>query len=154
MPTLHLGVIDIPYQAAPTKRGKKSAATVTTGDVAEILESEYHVMQHFFELHQADIAKSLEESMEGALETLLMGGKVSTDLSTVMASASSEIDDMFKNMISNKELDGLGYPGIPTQASLMGVDHRKKNPYKRRPPRPSFKDTGLYLASFRSWFET
>ena len=152
--TLHLGVIDQPYRTAITaasrrRRKKVSAATKTTGDVAVYLEDKYHVMEHFFELHKDGIAKSLENSLAGSLETMMMGGPATLSFGT----AESEIDASFKNMLSNKELDRLGYPGIPTMAALRGVNHRMLHPYARRPSRPSFIDTGLFQASFKSWID-
>ena len=124
---------------------------MTTGDVAEILEAKYHVMEIYFSLHEAQIAADLEDSLSGALETLLMGGPAQTH---GYEGALSKIEDGFKQMLSQRELDGLGYPGIPTKAAQMGVSHRFKSGYtKNRTPRPSLIDTGLYQASFKSWIE-
>lgn len=158
---LHLGVIDLPYvepapapkkvragKRRPSKRVAKKSAIATTGDVAEILESKYHVMELFWQLHQADVAKDFELSMSGAFESLVMGGPVTLD---VHGSATLKLEDRFKQMLSNKELDSLGYPGIPTAAAEAGVSHRFKRAYKKRAARPSFVDTGLYSASFKSW---
>jgi hypothetical protein len=164
MPILHLGVIDIPYVEAPAapkkiaKAGrrprphKKHAAkygNVTTGDVAGFIENRYHVMEIFWELHQDAIAADFENSISGAIETLLMGGPANLD---VMGTATSQLEDRFKQMLSGRELDTLGYPGIPTAAAEAGVSHRHKSGFtKNRTPRPSFIDTGLYQASFKSW---
>jgi hypothetical protein len=159
---LHLGVADLPYstpESAPRKPPKKpgkrprksigkSGEVMTTGDVAEILEAKYHVIEHFAQLHEGDIAHALENSMQGALESVLMGAPVSQD---IFGSATSEIEDAFRKMIDSKELDTIGYPGIPTAAAEKGVSHRFKRPYVRRPARPSFQDTGLYETSFKSW---
>lgn len=158
MTTLHLGVIDIPYSAqfapAPTVRkggkprkvGPGHNRGTTTGDVAEILEDRYHVMEIFFEVHQADIAKALEGSIEGALQNALMGAPAAQD---PLAGAHSQIEALFKQFLSNKGLDALGYPGVPTAAALAGVNHRLK--LRRGPSRPSFIDTGTFQASFKSW---
>ena len=121
---------------------------MTTGDVAEILEAKYHVMELFWELHQADIARDFEGSMLGSFESLVMGGPITLDLH---GTATSKIEDRFKQMLSNKELDSLGYPGIPTAAAEAGVSHRFKRAYKRRASRPSFVDTGLFMSSFKAW---
>lgn len=164
MPTIHLGVIDIPYNEPSSANGKparkaskhprphKSQAAkygnMTTGDVAEILEAKYHIMELYWNLHEAQIAADLEESLSGALETFLLGGPIAA---TGFESALSKMEDSFKQMLSQRELDTLGYPGIPTLAAQMGVSHRFKRPYAKRPPRPSFIDTGLYQASFKAW---
>jgi len=159
---LILGAVDIPYAFEPkeiraTKRriGKARKApksanpnnTITTGDVAEILEAKYHVMENFFELHKADIAHDLEEAIGGRLENILAGAPISNSASA-FAEAESAIETRFRNMLATKELDQLGYPGIPTRASLEGVSHRFKHPYAKRAPRPSFVDTGLFSSAF------
>lgn len=155
MKTLHLGVVDIPYVAAETpaqqrKRVKKRphppAGAKTTGDVAEILEAKYHVMEAFYEIHGQEIGDGLAEAMAGSMETVLLGGPIPSD---PIAAGTSQIKHMFDMFITNKEMDALGYPGVPTKASLMGVSHRFKK--RKGGPRPSFVDTGLYLTSFEAW---
>lgn len=161
MTTLHLGVVDVPYVKnepvrSRNKRLKRqehpSGEHVTTGDVADILEDEYHPMEVFFELHGQDIADRMAASIDGAMENLLIaGGPVTAD---VFGDLTSGIEDDFKAFLTNKEMDALGYPGVPTQASLKGVNHRLKHPYaKRNKSRPSFVDTGLYQASFKAWVD-
>jgi hypothetical protein len=168
--TLHLGVIDIPYgnpTLAPLKakkgkitaKGKKkkasvkkaaSAKTITTGDVAEILEEEYHIMRQFFEMNSGAIVKDLEKSLAGKLESVLLGALPNGD---PFLEGTSKIDERFRRFLTRGDLEKVGYPGVPTQAALRGVNHRLKHPYKRRAPRPSFIDTGLYQANFKSWVE-
>lgn len=136
---LHLGVVDVPY----VDEGGK-----TTGDIAEILEAKYHVMGIFYEQHKEDIARALEVSVQGALENLLLGSPIG---SNSLGSAESEIKHLFSRFLESKEMDTLGYPGVPTQASLKGVSHRFKR--KRGPVRPSFIDTGLYETNFAAWVD-
>lgn len=139
---LHLGVIDIPYDH--TDKG------TTTGDVAEILEAKYHPMEIFYALHQQQIADDVAGGVEGVLETLMMTGKVQ-DLEVALQGACSKIDERFKDFLSNKEMESIGVPGVPTKAALAGKTSRKKR--KKGSPRPSFIDTGLYQASFKSWVD-
>jgi len=155
MPTLHLGVVDLPYNETPEPtnrpRKKKAAAgpAVTTGDVAEWLERKYHVMEHFAELHMEDVvAPALENSLQGALESVLMGAPTHLD---PFGGATSAIEDAFKRFIDTKEMDRLGYPGVPTKASLIGIRRRFKN--RRDPGRPSFQDSALYEGSMRAWVD-
>jgi hypothetical protein len=168
VPVLNLGIIDIPYAAqnyatpkspkamlGAAKRGKVSAPKYqgnqrTTGDVAEILEKRYAIMDTFFDLHKNDIVGALEGSLAGALENVLAGGP-----GTMSATAEGEsaIETMFKQFLSNREMDALGIKGIPTKAAREGVSHRFKHPYARRPERPSFIDTGLYQSNFKAWVE-
>jgi hypothetical protein len=147
--TLHLGVID----GATYNDGE------SLGDVAEILEGRYHVMEVFYELHQADIAADMERSVAGALESMMQGAPM--DNANPFGRAESEIEKRFKEFLSLREIETLGIPGVPTQAALDGVNHRMKNPrfvkkgkkMVRRPRRPSFIDTGLYQANMKAWFE-
>ena len=135
MPVLHLGVIDQPYG---------DGQVATTGEVAEILEEKYHVMEIFFEEHKNSIASDLENAVKGTLESLLMGGPTTP---TPYASASGKVEHAFKQFLAQKEIEGFGVPGVPTKAAMMGVNHRLK--IKHGSPRPSFIDTGLYQSSFK-----
>lgn len=146
---LHMGVVDIPYVDRPVRGRKSTPGTKTTGDIAEILEDKYAIMETYFDLHSGDIAASLEGSMAGALESLLMGAPRSHN---PFGTAESEIIKGFHDFIENREMETLGIPGIPTQAALDGVNHRKKNP-RTGIRRPSFKDTGQYMNAFTAWIE-
>lgn len=157
---LNLGVVDVPYVDAekPATQRKRIKAgkppepnEMTTGDVAEILEAKYHVMEIFYEMHKEDVAKDLAESVVGALETIMMGGPADLD---ALGGATSKIEERFRDFLTNREMEKLGYPGVPTQAALDGVNHRFKHPYaQKNKRRPSFVDTGLYQASFKAEVE-
>lgn len=131
---LHLGVIEIPYDGED----------VTTGDVAHFLEDRYSVMQLFFEKREKEIVSLMENSLAGSLENIMAGASPAND---PFIEAMSGIHNLFVMFITSRQLDGN--PGIPTRASLEGVSKRLKN--KRGPARPSFVDTGLYIASMRAW---
>ena len=165
---LCLGVNDIPYVenipdrprrvAVRVKRGgpikqirSRIPGSETTYEVATYLEDKYHVMEVFFELHQSDIAKSFEDKLGGMLEDILLGAPPRSDNSSTVIAA--EIKTMFDAFITNKGMDGI-QPGVPTAAARKGVNHRLKHPYaKGNPERPSFRDTGTYLANFQAWLE-
>ena len=140
---LHLGVIDVPYVDKPGRKG----TGVTTGDVATFLEEDFHPIETFVKVRGKDIGESIERSVGGALETLMMGGPTNVD---PFGTATNEIKQHFNDFILRKEMDNLGIPGVPTQASLKGVNSRRKN-RKGKPGRPSFYDSGLYLDSFVAW---
>lgn len=161
--TLHLGVIDVPYIAgtvAPRrtvvrrnrKTGQETSFTAapsghqTTGDVASILEDKYEVMGTFAEEIGPHIADAIANSMAGAIENLMMGAPSDGD---PFGTATGEIEQAFKLFLDQKEMDGRD--GVPTQASLDGVNHRLK--IKKGDPRPSFIDTGLYQSSFKAWVD-
>lgn len=149
---LHLGVTDIPYAGPPAadagKRQKVPGGTQTTGDVASFLEDKYHVMEVFFQGHDGDVAKALEESLAGSLESVLMGAPPSLD---AFGKATGEVEALFRQFIDSQEIERLGIPGVPTQAALQGISHRRKS--KRGPRRPSFVDTGLFTANFIDWID-
>jgi hypothetical protein len=145
VPVLHLGVADVPYNEPATK---KAPSGETTGGVAELLEDKYHIMRIFFEEHKSDVALALENSLAGALENLLMGAPANV---TPLGEGAAKIESAFKRFLEDKEMDRLGYPGVPTKASLLGISRRFKG--KRGPPRPSFVDTSLYESSFKTWLD-
>ena len=146
---LHLGVSDQPYANEPRPPGSKATSgTQTTGDVATWLEDKYHVMEIFFELHRQEIADLMAKSVSGGLENLLLGSAIGGD---VFGDATNEMQEMFKRFLSEKQMDSLGYPGVPTKAALLGKSHRFKKKYSG--PRPSFIDTGLYEASMKAWID-
>lgn len=161
MTTLHLGVIDIPYayeqegeRKTKKRKGKKKKKVVkstTTGDVAEIIEEKYHLMETFFEVHEDRIAEVLTESLAGAVESQLMGAPASADQ---FAAGTQEINAMFKHFVASREAERVNIPGTPTRAALKGVSHRRAHPYaKANPRRPSFIDTGLFVDNFMSWID-
>lgn len=163
---LHLGMIDVPYaneakkeKVPQAKKGKANkplkpkteGGTQTTGDVAEILEAKYHIMDTFAFARLPDIAKELEDSIAGALETLMMGGRPDPN---PFGKAESAITTMFKRFLDTGAVEHMGIQGVPTQAALDGVNHRLKHPYARsNPRRESFMDTGGYHDHFIAWIE-
>jgi hypothetical protein len=158
MTVLVLGVIELPYaddssyRKAKTRKPKsKPEGSKTTGDIAEILEDRYHPMENFFDLNKPRIVEKLIDSYEGALESILMGAPATHDPA---GEAVAFIEDGFKRFITEKTIESLPIPGIPTQAAQEGHSHRFKHPYAKRAPRPSLLDTGLYIGSFKAWFET
>jgi hypothetical protein len=151
--TLHLGILVQPYRAKSAK-----AAAMTTGDVAEILEAKYGLMAAFYRVHETDVAQAIETSLEGALESLLMqtsrGVAAFGQAVDPWGRGMQLIQQEFRDFINSKEAERVGIPGVPTKAALRGVSHRRKHPYAgRNPRRPSFRDTGLLVSSFRSWVD-
>lgn len=151
---LIFGVLDLPYADADSygKRKPKHVpkGAVTTGDVATILEEQYGIFDVFWEKHGDQIGADLLESIEGSLETALMGGPVSGD---PFASASAKAEQMFKDFLSTQEVERVGLLGVPTRAALEGHSKRRKRPYAKGKRRPSFIDTGLYQSSAKVWVE-
>jgi hypothetical protein len=160
------GVIDIPYSAdaSPAKTAKqvqsekrnamRAALGVpevnnTTAEVGQMLEDKYHIMEHFWQAKGNAIVGEMEPALQVAFEDILSGGTPQS-LDTVFLQVTGNVFTMFQNFIDLKEMDSLGYTGIPTMAAKKGVNHRLKHPYaKDNPERPSFKDTGVFMAAFR-----
>lgn len=152
MTTLHLGVIDVPYANYPTKSGgrknkKVQSGTQTTGDVAEWLENKYHVMRVFYELHKSDIDQVLSDVLRRSFSEALATGRTPK---FDMREAMDVLEKMFRRFIDSREMERIGYHGVPTRAAIEGINHRMKDPYTGQ-RRPSFKDTGLYEQAFKAW---
>ena len=140
MTIIHLGVIDHPYTD-----GEGGAST---GDVAEILEGKYGVMQGFVDLHGDKIAESLTDSLQGAIESLMAGSPVTID---PFGSAVNAIKDQFNGYLEREEVALTGASGVPTESAKMGASKRFKR--KKGPARPSFIDSGQYQNAFTAWVE-
>lgn len=145
MTTLHLGVLDVGYTDAQ--------GTTTTGDVAEILESRYHIMRTFVELKEDLIARVLVDQVAGAIESIAQGKRMTPDWKPSMG----KIEEAFRDFIDSGEMQtqftsfAQTLPeGLTIQAAAEGINHRMKDP-DTGTSRVAFKDTGLYQASFRAW---
>ena len=163
MPKIHLGVVDVPYvqRLSLTERRRymwlmkrrpwqSLGATVSTGDVASFIENRYALMETFATMHHDDIAGVLETRMQGALENAMMG-KPASDADVY--GDLSPVEEMFRRALDEREFDGV-IAGVPTGASLAGVNHRLRRPHARgNAVRSSFVDTGMFRQSFKAWLE-
>lgn len=138
---IHLGVTDIPYAT--------KGHSITTGAVAQILEDRYGLFSAFVAMHEKVIQHDIENALRGSLENMIVRGAPSK---VPLATALSDIEELFRDAISMQSYD-FKLPGVPTQAALRGVNRRMKRPYVRRGPRPSFRDTGTLMNSFRAWVD-
>jgi hypothetical protein len=137
------------------KRGGKAIASTvaangaqTTADVAQILEDKYHIMEIFFEENVETIGDSVVQSMADAFDLLVDTGSPPDRIFPQEGQA--DIQVAFNKFIDTQAMDGV-QPGVPTKAALNGVQTRFKT--RKGPPRPSFRDTGLYEQSFRAWVD-
>jgi len=150
---LHLGIIDVPEPEGST-----------TYEVATALEEKYELFSVFAKVYETKIVDSLAESMAGALETLMQGGSVKNPYSD----ATSDIEANFKHFLSSQEVEQQGIAGVPTKAALEGRSIRFKNRLTAKGyvkgkragftrvtglRRPSFIDSGVLQASFKSWVD-
>jgi hypothetical protein len=165
--TLNLGVHEIAYAAQfaehvtmsgkARKRPKVFSAAQkaygagkTTGQVAEFLEDRYGIMRAFYDHRGGRIAVlGLETATRNAILNMMMGQPGAID---VTAETMQNLATEFKKSLSERRYDQWINAGrVPTKAALAGVSHRFKFPYKKRPERPSFIDTGMYQSSFVAW---
>lgn len=165
---LHLGFENYPYAgryetASPlTKSAKSRRPRVlsrsqqnygqgkTTLEVANELESRYHIVETFWEMVEDEFVDQLEESFADDIEEVIaMGGTSRTGISD---RDTDRLEAKFRQYLQSRKFDGV-IPGVPTTAALRGVSHLRQHPYAKRPPRPSFIDTGMYQRSFRVWVE-
>lgn len=149
---LVLGVLDVAYSDA------SGTGATTTGDVAEILEARYHVMETFFELRREKIAAILADSMASHIQNLVSGGfaKRADPSASLTYEGDQKIETEFRAFLSANEMGQLmaKFGGVLSAAALAGVNHRKKNPNaKTNKARPAFIDSGLYQTSMRAWSE-
>ena len=68
MAVLHFGVVDLPYGDTASGNAPKKGAE-TTGDVAEILEAKYHVIELFYQELGDHVASALELSAARAIQS-------------------------------------------------------------------------------------
>jgi len=164
--TLHLGVLVVNYSDA------SGNGNTDTGTVAEKLESRYHIMEIFYDSRKHSIADYLAEDMSRSLERIIKGKGIagskvanfsnkfhniseSYERSSLTYGADQKIERDFRKFIFSNEMQklSLALTGAPiSQAAASGVNHRFKRPYaKKNKARVAFVDTGLYVASMRSW---
>ena len=140
---LILGVVDVAYS------GDKDAKT--TGDVAQILEDKYHVMEIFYLENQEKIGEFLADGIAAQITALANGKKPSGN---PFFSATQKIDERFRDFLDSGQMETILPITQPIAAAQIGVNHRKKKGYnKNHEARPAFIDTGLYQRSFRSEVE-
>lgn len=158
MASLVFGVLEVAYSDAHNPNNPKAGVT-TTGDVAEILEKRYHVMQTFFDLRKGRIAEYIADGMATAIQNLVagrptIGSAERLGTGNAMYDAAQRIEHEFRSFLDANEMQKISIAlyGTPVSAAAArGVNHRKKRPYvKKNRARPAFVDTGLYRASFRA----
>ena len=152
---LNLGVMDIGYSDA--QGGAK-----TTGDVAQILEDKYHVMETFFYWRQAKIEQYIADAVGDQIAELFTGSMGGNSLVEAGENIQQEFRDfldlgemqsILQSMTASEQQYYLNSTGGFSGAGSRGVNHRKKHPYSaKNKARPAFIDTGLYQRSARAWF--
>ena len=157
--TLHLGVIDVPHIEPGS----------TTYTVGKALEQDYGLFSAFAEFYENSIEQAIGQDAVLALEKVLSGEHIPTDLNKIFGTSTSAIDTMFNRFLDAGAIEDMGKPGVPTKAALEGKRTRFKGKGasargwvkgKRGiteavygPRRPSFVDSGILKNSFKSWVE-
>lgn len=142
MTTLHLGVLELPHPG-----GEKTG--LTTGDLAEILESQYGLYSVFLDVNLEKISAQVEESLADAIDNMLAGAPAPEN---PFAGAEQDVARDFINYLDTSEIEKIGVRGTPTAAALMGVNHRLKLRKGKR--RPSFIDTDTLRNATTAWVDS
>ena len=159
MAILALGVLDVAYVGG-------NGDQETTGDVAEILEKEYGVMEVFFEAKKDKVIGAVNDSLAHQIEALSQGAPLPFGGDIFLP----EVESLFRDFVTTREIEGITGQ---TEAARLGISHRFKNAQNKtvspqdvvagkggavksvavasRGSRPSFVDTGLYVASMKAW---
>jgi hypothetical protein len=136
---LILGVVNVAYS--------EGEGSVSTGDVAEWLEQDYHVMEIFAEEYRYRLGNWLAEGIADQIQDMANGAPAHVD---PFQDGEQQIERAFRQFLAEGEIERIN-PETPTQAALEGRTKRRKS--GKGPRRPSFIDTGLYQRSFRAWIE-
>lgn len=153
---LVMGVVDIAYSDAQS--GNK-----TTGEVAQILENKYHVMETFYVVREDKIADYLAGSLSNAIADAVSGRRSNQ---SPFDDGMRDIEAEFRDFLDANEMSRLvaglsegesaafDWSKTFSSAANAGVRSRFKNRQNNNGgPRPVFVDTGLYQESFRAWVE-
>lgn len=148
---LHMGVIEGPH---PSEDG----VVKTTQDVADELEKNYGIFEHFASWDEAKIAEYLETGYVKVFE-----GRSTNPFKDM----NENIGKDFRTFLDMEFMADMGVHGVPTKAALMGARLSVGGPQKwikksgKNMPitrsygsrRPSFIDSGVFRASFKAWTE-
>ena len=151
---LHLGFEASSYTTSSNYVGRHSGVPYGEGknsaQVAAELEERYGIVETFVRMEEDFIISIIEDKMGEDLDEII--GMSSISKKGISDQDTDKIVERFKRDIAHRRFDGL-IPGVPTLASIRGVLHSRRHPYARRASRPSFRDTGNYVNSFRAWTE-
>lgn len=145
MRDLALGFLDtvhVPYEEGRPEIGHDF---LTNGALAEDLEARYRVVEIFFETQAEQISDTV---LDVYADDINSGGEKAARLKGSFSPALAKIQTDFVAFIKAQRLDYL-VRGVPTLSSVLGISHVRQG--NVGPPRPSFIDTGQYIAAFRAW---
>ena len=92
----------------------------TTGDVAEILEKEYGVMEVFFEAKKDKIIGAVNDSLADQIEALSQGAPLPFGGDIYLP----EVESLFRDFVTTREIESITGQ---TEAARLGISHRFKN---------------------------
>ena len=151
---------------------------IGTSELAQILEAKYGIFSAFLAANAKWVNEQIAEAYAGAALSAIANNDM--PVAPPMVRVAEELAHRLYEEISSGNIEQLDLgPGhVPTQAALMGVNHRFKTglngvapsqkeafkkrqaklPRKDREPlmgkrRPSFIDTGVFLNSIAAWVE-
>lgn len=136
---LQLGVLDLAYTAGNT--------ATTTLKVANILESKYHVMETFYELHHKEIDAAIADSVRQAI------GAMAADEVPRFKLRVSRIKAAFSNYLDSGEWEHVSGQYIAAAHNRHRIAHRDGSHEQSRSSNRAFIRTGLYRQSFFAWID-
>jgi len=143
--------INLGFSSMGYASGGKYGRGKTSTEVAKQIETNYKLVEKFFELEQNNIMEMLVDAYRKGLEVIME--KQTVAKAVITGGAIEKIEQKFRQDLTESRYDGL-IPGVPTRAAKRGVSHQLAHPYaKGNPQRPSFIDTGTYRDSFTVWIE-
>lgn len=148
MITLNLGVFDIPRLEYVDGEVIDVEFPLMMGELADSLEKRYQIFSYFWQIHKNSISQELMNYISDDLFEQKNGKDNNYQFSD---EAFSYIKSKFVRFLEMKVMDHSGIKGIPTLASLIGINRRLKGSIG--PPRPSFIDTAQYMESFVAWVD-
>ena len=153
---LHFGFESVPYSTAITLKRKGPVHRAygqgkTSLQVAKELDQKYKVLEAFYDMEADYMIPMIENALIEDLEETVMMSR-GTRKQRISDAITDKIAARFRRNIAIRKYDGV-IRGVPTLASLRGVSHLRQHPYAPRESRPSFRDTGNYVNSFRAWTE-
>lgn len=151
---LKLGVIEVP----------EPQGDITSYDLGMILENKYGLFSNFYKYHEKDILKDIDDTFSKAIDSV-MNGDTRSAVGSIFG-VNERITDKLHKFITDREIEQMGIPGVPTEAALLGLSLRTKGnkrigkakkgvKYKQvqGPRRPSFIYSGVFEASLKAWLE-
>ena len=129
----------------PSEMPYAGSGSITCGEVAEILEGKFDVMQIFANMNEAKIAAFIEQGIADSIESKMMGAPDDLDM---FGSAMEKIKDGFDEYIDQQQ---HGIKLKKFNRPMAGARFKKQ--YRKVAKTLAFVDSGMYRSNFKAWVE-